>query len=224
MALATVIGLIFFCFTIFQCSPVNYFWNRAQPHAHGSCISTTTLIGVAYLYSVGAAITDLTIGFLPVALIWNLHMSRRTKVAIIVILGIGCMFVTPKHLALIYLVANANIPAVRVLRLLFASPTSPPTEIQTSYVCTTHFVSPSQRPPFSTQTLQLTPRRCHLPTLYVVQRRSRNRHHGGLSNNPPTLSPLFPRWLLRSHTKLLSSAQPHRRRLPSLCTIKANIP
>ncbi|CRL24475.1 unnamed protein product [Penicillium camemberti] len=91
MALATVIGLIFFCFTIFQCSPVNYFWNRAQPHAHGSCISTTTLIGVAYLYSVGAAITDLTIGFLPVALIWNLHMSRRTKVAIIVILGIGCI-------------------------------------------------------------------------------------------------------------------------------------
>ncbi|CAI7616625.1 uncharacterized protein N7487_009174 [Penicillium crustosum] len=91
MTLATVIGLIFFFFTIFQCSPVNYFWNRTQSHAHGSCIKTTTLIGVAYLYSVGAAITDLTIGLVPVALIWNLHMSRRTKVAIIIILGIGCI-------------------------------------------------------------------------------------------------------------------------------------
>jgi hypothetical protein len=34
--------------------------------------NTNVLIGVAYLYSVGAAITDLTIGLLPVALIWDL--------------------------------------------------------------------------------------------------------------------------------------------------------
>jgi hypothetical protein len=39
------------------------------PKANGSCIDTNVLIGVAYLYSVGAAITDLTIGLLPVALI-----------------------------------------------------------------------------------------------------------------------------------------------------------
>lgn len=148
MALATAIGIIFFFLTMFQCSPVHYFWNRAQPNAHGSCINKTPLVGVAYLYSVGAAITDLTIGLLPVALIWNLRMNRRTKIAIVIVLGIGCMFVTPKHLALIYLVANANIPAVRVPRLLFASPTSPPTKIQTSYVRTNLSFSPSQRPQF----------------------------------------------------------------------------
>ncbi|CAI7668882.1 unnamed protein product [Penicillium discolor] len=147
MALATIIGLLFFFLTVFQCTPVNYFWNRAQPHAHGSCIDNTALTGIAYLYSVGAAITDLTIGLLPVALIWNLHMNCRNKAAIVAILGIGCMFVTPKHFPLIYLVANANIPAVRVLRLLFASPTSKLIEIQTSYVRTTHSFSPSQSPP-----------------------------------------------------------------------------
>lgn len=119
-----------------------------QPHAHGSCINRSPLTAVAYVYSVGAAITDLTIGLLPVALIWDLRMNRRTKIAIIAILSIGCMFVTPKHLALINLVANANIPAVRVLRLLFASPTSPPTKIQTSYVRTALSFSPSQRPQF----------------------------------------------------------------------------
>ncbi|KAJ5593701.1 hypothetical protein N7537_010605 [Penicillium hordei] len=91
MGLATAIGLIFFFFTVFQCSPVDYFWHRVQPNTHGSCINKTTLIGVAYLYSVGAAITDLTIGLLPVALIWNLRMNRRTKVAINAILGIGCI-------------------------------------------------------------------------------------------------------------------------------------
>lgn len=137
MALATAIGVLFFFLTMFQCSPVDYFWNRMQPHAHGKCINTTTLIGVAYLYSVGAAITDLTIGLLPVALIWNLHMRCRTKVAVVAVLGVGCVCVTPEHMSLIHLVANTNISVVQVLPLLFASPTSPPTKIQNFYVRTT---------------------------------------------------------------------------------------
>ncbi|KAJ5521083.1 hypothetical protein N7463_001536 [Penicillium fimorum] len=91
MILATVVGIIFFFFTVFQCTPVDYFWNHAQPNAHGSCIDKNPLIAIAYLYSVGAAITDLTIGLLPVALIWNLRMNRRTKGAIVAILGIGCI-------------------------------------------------------------------------------------------------------------------------------------
>ncbi|KAJ5371617.1 hypothetical protein N7517_003623 [Penicillium concentricum] len=91
MSLATVVGIIFFFFTMFQCTPVNYFWNNAQPNAHGSCIDKNPLIAIAYLYSVGAAITDLTIGLLPVALIWNLRMNRRTKGAMVAILGIGCI-------------------------------------------------------------------------------------------------------------------------------------
>lgn len=50
-------------------------------------------MAIAYVYSVGAAITDFTVGLLPVLLIWNLRMNLRAKVAIACILGIGCMFV-----------------------------------------------------------------------------------------------------------------------------------
>lgn len=89
ITLATAVGLIFLFFTIFQCSPVDFFWNRLTET--GTCISTDLLIDIAYLYSVGAAITDLTIGLLPVALIWNLRMNQRTKAAIVGILGVGCM-------------------------------------------------------------------------------------------------------------------------------------
>lgn len=88
-ALATVVGLVFLFFTIFMCDPVNYFWD--QPSEKGSCIDRDILLGIAYLYSVGAAITDLTIGLLPVALIWDLRMNARTKAAIIGVLGIGCI-------------------------------------------------------------------------------------------------------------------------------------
>lgn len=91
MALATAVGLVFLFFTIFECRPVDFFWNRYSEQ--GTCIDPDVLIAIAYLYSVGAAITDLTIGLLPVALIWNLRMSRRKKQAIIGILGIGCMCV-----------------------------------------------------------------------------------------------------------------------------------
>lgn len=89
ITLATVVGSIFLFFTIFQCSPVDHFWNRLTET--GTCISTDLLIDIAYLYSVGAAVTDLTIGLLPVALIWNLRMNQRTKIAIVGILGVGCM-------------------------------------------------------------------------------------------------------------------------------------
>ncbi|KAJ5091070.1 hypothetical protein NUU61_005940 [Penicillium alfredii] len=89
MSLATAVGVVFFFFTVFQCSPVNYFWHPLSEN--GKCVDKDVLIGIAYLYSIGAAITDLTIGLLPVALIWNLRMNRRTKGAIVGILGVGCI-------------------------------------------------------------------------------------------------------------------------------------
>lgn len=91
ISVATAVGVIFLLFTIFTCRPVSYFWHQGSLASHGTCINKDTLIAIAYLYSVGAAVTDLTIGLLPVALIWNLRMNQRTKSAIIGILGIGCM-------------------------------------------------------------------------------------------------------------------------------------
>ncbi|KAJ5592039.1 uncharacterized protein N7459_002408 [Penicillium hispanicum] len=89
--LATSVGLVFLFFTIFECHPISYFWERLSTTEHGRCVSKQVLIDIAYLYSVGAAVTDLTIGLFPVVLIWNLRMNRRTKVAIVGILGIGCI-------------------------------------------------------------------------------------------------------------------------------------
>jgi hypothetical protein len=89
MGLAVVVGLLFFFFTLFQCKPVDYFWNQgAKP---GSCLDQDILIAIAYTYSVGAAVTDFTIGILPVFVIWSLRMNARTKMAIAGILGIGCI-------------------------------------------------------------------------------------------------------------------------------------
>lgn len=92
MALNMLVGVLFFFFTIFQCTPVSHFWNRLDLDS-GKCIDVWVLIDIAYLYSVGAAITDFTIGILPAFMIWNLRMSRRDKIAVIGVLSLGCMFV-----------------------------------------------------------------------------------------------------------------------------------
>ncbi|RLM02034.1 hypothetical protein CFD26_109157 [Aspergillus turcosus] len=89
MGVALIVGLLFFFFTMFECKPVDYFWNRATKQ--GSCLDTDILIAIAYTYSVGAAVTDFTIGILPVFIIWSLRMNARTKMAIAGILGIGCI-------------------------------------------------------------------------------------------------------------------------------------
>jgi len=118
MSLATVVGLIFLFFTIFQCHPVDYFWNRLSEK--GTSINKDVLVGIGYLYSVGAALTDLTIGLLPVALIWDLHMDRRTKAAIVGILGIGCMFVACSRLVFEFVLIDlCSASAAVIIRIPF---------------------------------------------------------------------------------------------------------
>ena len=88
MALSVLTGVVFFFVTIFQCSPVSFFWNRLQP---GTCINVHILEGLTYLYSSINAINDFTFGLLPIALIYNLQMDRKTKLLLVPILSMGCM-------------------------------------------------------------------------------------------------------------------------------------
>jgi hypothetical protein len=90
--LSIVAGSIFFFFTIFQCTPVAYYWNRMTEEGH--CTDVGRLLGIVYMYSAAAAVCDFTIGLLPVFMIGRLKMDRHTKIAVIGILSIGCMYVT----------------------------------------------------------------------------------------------------------------------------------
>jgi hypothetical protein len=51
------------------------------------------IIDIAYVYSVTATCCDLTLGLLPISLVWNLQMNARTKAALAGILGMGCVYV-----------------------------------------------------------------------------------------------------------------------------------
>lgn len=97
IAVTCTIGLVFWFMLTLQCQPVEFFWQRVRlysnPHAnvHGTCMELDHIIAMAYVYSITATICDLTLGLLPIALVWNLQMNIRTKSALAGILGMGCI-------------------------------------------------------------------------------------------------------------------------------------
>lgn len=90
IGLSIVVGLVFWFVLTLQCQPVEHFWERMKP---GTCLDVDILIDIAYLYSVTATVCDLVLGLLPIALVWNLQMTPKTKVALAGILSLGCVYV-----------------------------------------------------------------------------------------------------------------------------------
>ncbi|KAF1958983.1 hypothetical protein CC80DRAFT_441815 [Byssothecium circinans] len=88
MTVSLVSGLTFFFVTLFQCHPVSYFWNTRQD---GGCININIVIVLAYVYSAFSIITDFTFALLPTFLIVHLQLKRKTKIALIPLLTMGCI-------------------------------------------------------------------------------------------------------------------------------------
>lgn len=88
MLLSVFTGLVFFFVTIFQCNPVTYFWDKDQD---GMCIDSKIIAALTYLYSAINVIVDFTFALMPLHIIQGLQMHKRTKVALIPILGMGCI-------------------------------------------------------------------------------------------------------------------------------------
>lgn len=74
-----------FIAVIFQCSPVEYFWDKTLP---GSCIAEYTF----YIWTAGLTIlTDVLVLALPIKIFIGLNMASRLKAAIIGIFLLGAV-------------------------------------------------------------------------------------------------------------------------------------
>lgn len=70
--------------TILSCQPIPYFWDRDIPN--GSCID---LAALAYANSAFAAAQDALLIVLPICMLWSLNMSRKKKMLIAAMFGVG---------------------------------------------------------------------------------------------------------------------------------------
>lgn len=93
ISLTIIIGLIFWLVLLLECHPISFFWTQADGKHTGSCLPVKTLLDVAYVYSAFTIVCDFTLGFLPIFLVWELQMNRRTKTAVGGILSLGAMYV-----------------------------------------------------------------------------------------------------------------------------------
>jgi hypothetical protein len=95
MVLTVITGLIFMFIMLLQCKPLEYFWTRTafDPTIQGTCVSIEIVITMTYVYSAFSALCDFTVGILPIFIVRKLHMRRQTKVAVIGILSMACMYV-----------------------------------------------------------------------------------------------------------------------------------
>ncbi|KAF1923381.1 uncharacterized protein M421DRAFT_425909 [Didymella exigua CBS 183.55] len=89
MFVSTFACTAFFFVTLFQCHPIRYFWAKSLPD--GICINNTVIIALGFVYSIFSIIADFTFALLPAALVWNLQLKRRTKIALIPLLTMGCV-------------------------------------------------------------------------------------------------------------------------------------
>jgi hypothetical protein len=113
------IGLMFWFVLLLDCQPVSYFWNRVDPRYSGTCLSVDILLDIAYLYSGLTIICDLTLGILPVFLVWTLQMNRRTKIAVGGILSLGAMYVTVFPSLWIIRLTSTSASVAVIIRLPF---------------------------------------------------------------------------------------------------------
>ncbi|KAF6809058.1 integral membrane protein [Colletotrichum sojae] len=89
MMLTVCTGVVFFFVTLFQCKPIAFFWDKTIEN--GYCVPMDVIIALTYLYSAVSVICDFTFAILPMFLIWNLKMDRRTKIALIPIMAMACI-------------------------------------------------------------------------------------------------------------------------------------
>ncbi|KAG5912598.1 hypothetical protein E4U42_002124 [Claviceps africana] len=88
-SLCTVLaGLAFFFVSLFQCRPISLYWDKDQP---GTCVPMDIIMALAYVYSVFSVLTDFTFAILPAFVIWSLQLERRAKVAVVMLVSMGCL-------------------------------------------------------------------------------------------------------------------------------------
>jgi hypothetical protein len=90
-ALAVCSFIPFFVLLVIQCSPVSFWWTRMRGDTDGHCGYVDAIAITLYIFSASSALFDLTVALLPIILVRNLQMNRRTKAAVAGLLGMACV-------------------------------------------------------------------------------------------------------------------------------------
>ncbi len=89
-ALMLLVSIVTAVMSIFQCTPVAFFWTRFTG-ASGHCLSDQVVEATAWTQSGVSVVTDWTLALLPFWVIRGLKMDRWTKISVYFVLSLGSM-------------------------------------------------------------------------------------------------------------------------------------
>jgi hypothetical protein len=83
---SVVYGTFYFFYVLFECGAPSQFPTRI---ILGQCLKSEVVDGVSYAHAVFNASADIIFLCMPIALLWKENMSRRSKISICTVLGVG---------------------------------------------------------------------------------------------------------------------------------------
>ena len=92
IAVISIISVAYFFVMVLQCNPPSFFWEQVLG-AKGTCIDPNIVPDATIAHSVISAVSDWIVGFLPIAILWNVKINMRTKVTIAFMLSMGIVYV-----------------------------------------------------------------------------------------------------------------------------------
>ncbi|KAI6357424.1 hypothetical protein MCOR31_010333 [Pyricularia oryzae] len=92
--LLIIVGIVntaYFFISIFQCNPIERFWLQWDPEwpKQGRCLKTWAALSSTYTVNIVNIIADAALAVLPISLVWNSKMDKRTKWSVVAILSVG---------------------------------------------------------------------------------------------------------------------------------------
>ncbi|KAL8915510.1 MAG: hypothetical protein Q9171_000075 [Xanthocarpia ochracea] len=73
---------------IFQCSPISKYW-RNPLDGPGRCFSKATVETIIIIQGISSIVSDFIFAGFPIILLWNVQLSKRTKVGLCLLMGLG---------------------------------------------------------------------------------------------------------------------------------------
>ncbi|PNS14421.1 hypothetical protein CAC42_3707 [Sphaceloma murrayae] len=96
-----VVGLGYFIFLSLTCYPFAFYWDL-DPNATGYCFTPKVWLDVGYAMAACNVVADSVFAIIPMVIVWNTTMKRKTKVGVCILLGMGSVAVVGTIVRTVY--------------------------------------------------------------------------------------------------------------------------
>ncbi|KAK6212380.1 hypothetical protein LQW54_005333 [Pestalotiopsis sp. IQ-011] len=91
LVVSTLFTIFYVFVVVYQCQPVQFYWYRYDPASpvEGTCNGKALATIPTYISFVISVVSDWVLALLPISIVWNAKMDRRSKISVACVLALG---------------------------------------------------------------------------------------------------------------------------------------